>query len=137
MIGREGEVQILFYGIVTDFSVIYCNDQKKLTLEIMSGSVLMDGKRHLRSFQNPVMTYGQILKEIAEEYRESGIVFNEPWEEQTGELVLQYYETDWEFFKRLVSRKHQFLVPDAQAKGVRHGGEQGSAQNWRLYYIVR
>lgn len=119
MIGREGEVQILFYGIVTDFSVIYCNDQKKLTLEIMSGSVLMDGKRHLRSFQNPVMTYGQILKEIAEEYRESGIVFNEPWEEQTGELVLQYYETDWEFFKRLASRKHQFLVPDAQAKGVR------------------
>ncbi len=119
MIGREGEVQILFYGIVTDFSVIYCNDQKKLTLEIMSGSVLMDGKRHLRSFQNPVMTYGQILKEIAEEYRESGIVFNEPWEEQTGELVLQYYETDWEFFKRLASRKHQFLVPDAQAKRVR------------------
>lgn len=119
MIGREGEVQILFYGIVTDFSVIYCNDQKKLTLEIMSGSVLMDGKRHLRSFQNPVMTYGQILKKIAEEYRESGIVFNEPWEEQTGELVLQYYETDWEFFKRLASRKHQFLVPDAQAKGVR------------------
>lgn len=119
MIGREGEVQILFYGIVTDFSVIYCNDQKKLTLEIMSGSVLMDGKRHLRSFQNPVMTYGQILKEIAEEYRESGIVFNEPWEEQTGGLVLQYYETDWEFFKRLASRKHQFLIPDAQAKGVR------------------
>lgn len=119
MIGKEGEVQILFHGIVTDFSMIYCNDQKKLTLEIMSGSVLMDGKRHLRSFQNPVMTYGQILKEITAEYQDSGIVFNEPWEERAGELVLQYYETDWEFFKRLASRKHQFLVPNAQKKGVK------------------
>ncbi len=119
MVGKEGEIQILFHGIVTDFSVTYCNDQRKLSLEIMSGSVLMDGKRHLRSFQNPSMAYGQILKEIATEYRDSGIVFNESWEEQTGELVLQYYETDWEFFKRLASRKHQFLVPDAQKKGVK------------------
>lgn len=119
MIGKEGEVQLLFHGIVTDFSVIYCNDQRKLTLEVMSGSVLMDGKRHLRSFQNPSMTYGQILKQITGGYQDSGIVFSEPWEERTGELVLQYYETDWEFFKRLASRKHQFLIADAQKKGVK------------------
>ena len=44
---------------------------------------------------------------------------SEPWEEKTGELVLQYYETDWEFLKRIASRRHQFLVPDPQTMGIK------------------
>lgn len=119
MVGKEGEVRILFNGIVSDFSIVHINDQRKLTLEIMSGSSLMDEKKHLRSFQNPDMKYEQIFKDITAGYTESGIVFSVPWEEKTGELVLQYYETDWEFLKRIASRRHQFLVPDSQARGVR------------------
>ena len=84
----------------------------KLTLEIMSGSSLMDRKKHLRSYQEPSMTYGQILKEIVTGYGEAGIAFSEPLEEKTGGLVLQYEETDWEFLKRAASRRHQFLVPE-------------------------
>lgn len=119
MIGKEGEARVLFNGIVTDFSIVHINDQRKLTLEIMSGSYLMDGKRHLRSFQNPAMKYEQIFKDITADYIESKIEFFETWEEKTEELILQYKETDWEFLKRIASRKHQFLVPDSQAKGVK------------------
>lgn len=119
MIGKEGEVQTLFSGIVTDFSVIHKNDQRKLTLEIMTGSFLMDEEKHLRSFQNPAMKYEQIFEEITANYKESKISFSETWEEETGELILQYQETDWEFLKRVASRKHQFLVPDSQTKGVK------------------
>lgn len=119
MIGKEGEVQTLFSGIVTDFSVIHKNDQRKLTLEIMSGSFLMDEKKHLRSFQNPAMKYEQIFDEITANYKESKISFSETWEEETGELILQYQETDWDFLKRVASRKHQFLVPDSRTNGVK------------------
>lgn len=119
MVGKEGEIRILFCGIVTNFSIVYKNDQRKLTLEIMSGSSLMDGKKHLRSYQEPSMTYGQIFKEIVTGYGEAGIAFSEPLEEKTGGLVLQYEETDWEFLKRAASRRHQFLVPDSQTKGVK------------------
>lgn len=119
MVGKDGEIQVLFSGIVTDFAIIHKNDQRKLTLEIMSGSSLMDSKRHLRSFQNPDIKYNQIFKEIAAGYEETEVSFSEPWEEKTGELVLQYYETDWEFLKRVASRKHQVLVPDSQARRVK------------------
>lgn len=40
----DGEVKTLFTGIVTDFSVSVLNDQRKLTLELMTGSILMDEK---------------------------------------------------------------------------------------------
>ena len=71
MVGKEGEIRILFCGIVTNFSIVYKNDQRKLTLEIMSGSSLMDGKKHLRSYQEPSMAYGQIFKEIVTGYVEA------------------------------------------------------------------
>jgi len=35
MVGKKGEIQVLFFGIVTDFAIIHKNDQRKLTLEIM------------------------------------------------------------------------------------------------------
>lgn len=43
-VGMDGEVKTLFTGIVTDFSVSVLNDQRKLTLEFMTGSILMDEK---------------------------------------------------------------------------------------------
>lgn len=117
--GKEGEVRTLFSGIISDFSIIHRNDQSKLTLEIKSGSLLLDEKKHLRSFQNPHMKYMQIFQEITAEYKQAEIFFSEPWEEKTGELILQYYETDWEFLKRIASRRHQFLVPDPQTMGIK------------------
>ena len=58
----DGEVKTLFTGIVTDFSVSVLNDQRKLTLELMTGSILMDEKKHFRSYQNPSVTYEQIFR---------------------------------------------------------------------------
>ena len=36
-----------------------------------------------------------------------------------GKLILQYYETDWQFLKRLASRKHKFLVAESRINGGR------------------
>ena len=115
----DGEVKTLFTGIVTDFSVSVLNDQRKLTLELMTGSILMDEKKHFRSYQNPSVTYEQIFRETAVGYADSSVSFSKPYSEAPGELVLQYEETDWDFLKRLAGRSHQFLVPDSRMKGVR------------------
>ncbi len=119
MIGKDGEIKTLFTGIVTDFAITYINDQKKLTLEIMTGSCLLDRQKHLRTYQNPSTIYEQIFREITAGYEESGITFAKPYAETIGELVLQYEETDWEFLKRLASRKQQFLIPDSCMKGAK------------------
>ena len=118
-VGMDGEVKTLFTGIVTDFSVSVLNDQRKLTLELMTGSILMDEKKHFRSYQDPSVTYEQIFRETAAGYADSSVSFSKPYSEAPGELVLQYEETDWNFLKRLAGRSHQFLVPDSRMKGVR------------------
>ena len=118
-VGKNGETRILFIGIVTDFSISRINDQRKLTLELMTGSCLMDEKTHLRSYQNMSVTYEEIFKEIMKGYADAAVSFSKPYGKKTGELVLQHAETDWTFLKRLASRSHQFLVPDSQRKGVR------------------
>ncbi|MBO5032839.1 MAG: hypothetical protein J6D08_13310 [Lachnospiraceae bacterium] len=119
LIGEDGEVKILFTGIVTDFSIALTNGQKKLTLEIKTGSCLMDAKKHLRSFQDTSVSYEQIFREITDNYAESGIVFSKPYTDAAENLVLQYQESDWNFLKRLASRTHEFLVPDSGLKGVK------------------
>lgn len=118
-VGMDGEVKTLFTGIVTDFSVSILNDQRKLTLEIMTGSILMDEKKHFRSYQDPSVAYEQIFRETAAGYADSSVSFSRPYSEAPRELVLQYEETDWDFLKRLAGRSHQFLVPDSRMKGVR------------------
>ncbi len=116
-VSADGEIRILFNGIITGYSITRINDQKKLTLEVMTGSSLLDEKTHLRSFQDPSMDYEGIFRKITEEYAEAGVIFAEPFQEATGGLVLQYHETEWEFLKRLASRKNQFLVPASYVKG--------------------
>ncbi len=119
LIGREGEHSILFNGIVTDFCIDQINDQKKLTLTLRSGTWLMEEERHFRSWQDGNMTYEEIFKEVSLPYPKKSLVFNKSYERKTGEMVLQYEETDWSFLKRLASRSHGYLVADSRKEGCR------------------
>lgn len=134
-VGEKGDTEILFWGLVTDFSIERINDQKKMTLEITTGSCLLDREVHLRSFQDQSMPYRDILQQISGEYEED-IIFESSMEDKTGQLVLQYGETDWEFLKRLSSRKNKFLVPESRMRGTRlfYGLPRGKkidfSKNW-------
>ncbi|EOS25073.1 hypothetical protein C804_04763 [Lachnospiraceae bacterium A4] len=118
-VGDDGEEKTIFSGIITDFSITEINDHKKMTLEMMTGSSLMDEKKHFRSYQNPMLTYGDIFKMILADYADAALSFSRPCDIAADELVLQYGETDWAFLKRLAGRNHQFLVPDSRIKGTR------------------
>ena len=117
--GPDGEEKIVFAGIVTDYSITAADGQRRLTLEVRTGSCLMDVQKHFRSFQDPSMTYAQIYQKITGTYADSALVFSRPDDRAAAELVLQYWETDWEFIRRLAGRSHQYFVPDPRMKGVR------------------
>lgn len=117
-VDESGGAETLFLGIVTDFTISLVNDQKKLTLELMTGSCLLDESRHLYSCQEPAKTYEEIFTETVGRYQNGKVIFNSPFEEETGELVLQYWETDWAFLKRMASRKNRLLVPSITVKGA-------------------
>ena len=118
LVGREGEHSILFQGLVTDFCIDQINDQKKLTLVLRSGTWLMQEK-HFRSWQEEGMIYQRIFEEVCSFYPGQAVRFSRPYEEKIKELVLQHEETDWDFLKRLASRKNSFLVADSKREGCR------------------
>lgn len=119
MVGKDGEREILFWGIVTDFSIHSEYHQKQMNLRLTTGSWLMDQKKHLRSYQNSNITYEQIFRSTGREYPDADIELRSSLEDAAGNLVLQYYETDWQFLKRLASRKHRFLTAEPHIKGIK------------------
>lgn len=118
-VGKDGEREILFWGIITDFSIEAGYHQKQMTLKLSSGSWLMDQEKHLRTFQDGTITYEQIFRQISGEYPDADVVFNSSLADAEGKLILQYYETDWQFLKRLASRKHKFLAAESGIKGIK------------------
>lgn len=119
-VGRDGENQTLFWGLVTGFSIQRENDQKRMILELTTGTYLMDLIPHFRTFQNEAVTFEEIFQTLTEPYENSGLIKNRPLTEPTGELVIQYRETDWEFLKRMAGRHHSFLVPSTTIYGVKY-----------------
>ncbi len=118
-VGKDGDKSVLFWGVVSGFFIERLNDQSRLTLEIMTGSSLMDEEKHLRSYQDTSIKYKQIYQQTNESYADNGIIFSSPLQEKVENLILQYDETDWAFLKRLASGQHQFLVPEAEEKGTK------------------
>lgn len=116
--GKDGERQILLWGIVTGFSIESGYHQKQMTLQITTGSCLLDREEHLRAYQDSSATYEQIFTRILEGYPEGRALFHSPMGRTEGELILQYHETDWEFLKRLASRRNQFLTAEPARKGA-------------------
>ncbi len=117
--GGAGESEILFWGPVRNFELGVDNDQKKLKLEVVSGSWLMDRKRHIRTFQNSRQTYLEITKQILREYVGGNVIDTASVNIPTEGFVLQYRETDWEFLTRLVSGASTFLTPECLRDGVK------------------
>ena len=113
-----GEEKILFNGIVTDLIVDTNNEMKRLTIELVSSSFLMDNHPFSRTFQNASMTYDGILNFLSESYENYGFVMTVGSGASIGDIIVQYKETDWEFLKRVVSRHNSVLVPSYTLDGI-------------------
>ena len=140
-VGEDGDAQTLFWGAVTGFSIERVNDQKKMTLELTTGTYFMDLKPHFKTFQDGTVTYGKIFEQITGSYENSGLIKNGPLTDPIGKLVLQHRETDWEFLKRLAGRFHSFLVPSTRIYGVKYFYDMPKGESYELpksiKYVVK
>ena len=112
-----GQERAVYSGVVQGAESLEENGYCLLRLELWSGSVLMNLKREKRTFQNPSMTYGQIIAGITSEAGMSALYPRELDETETGFPVIQYRETDWEFIRRLASRFGLPEYPEATLEG--------------------
>lgn len=110
-------MKVLMIGIIAGFSLEKRQHEYVLELILKSGTYLMDGSRHFRSFQDKSLTYLDVMNRINEPYSESEAIA-ESCMGTAVDFLLQYQETDWEFIKRISSRFGLAVTPAATRKGV-------------------
>lgn len=110
---EDGEENILFRGLISKVSLKTENGVKFLEVWACSHTCLMDYKKHTRIFQDTHQTYQEIAKYIKTQ-NQASMVCTEGKGQETGRLIVQYEETDWEFIKRLASMLHTIIVADSK-----------------------
>ena len=113
---EEGETRNLMTGMIAGFSLEPQPHATLLTLILKSGTYLMDGSRHYRSFQDSSLTYLEVLRVINQTYGEADVKEKGGLESSTIDFLLQYNETDWEFIKRIASRFGMAVTPAVMYK---------------------
>lgn len=116
---EDGNNEFFFRGIVSELQIQTENDVRTLSGTIKTGSYLMDQTKHVRSFQSDNITYDKILNTLGMSYQNTSFIMTAGSGECIQGLILQYFETDWEFAKRLATHFHTVLVPDDKMGGVR------------------
>ncbi len=86
---------------------------KRVELEMVSGTWLLDRKKQNRAFQDTSMSYQAVAEIILKNYKGASLIMKQGLDSiPVGRLMIQYQETDWMFLKRLMSRINQPVIPD-------------------------
>lgn len=113
---EEDEEQILFIGDVYNVEIEHKGYEDILCLELVSGTINLDMKEKIRTFQNSATKIHDIMNYIN---KENGANLQTSTDDKKIENMLtQYKETDWEFLKRLASFLSVRLLPDVTQKGI-------------------
>lgn len=117
--GEDMESYPIFCGLVTNVYVEELENTYQITVEMKTGSFLMDTKEHLRVYQLGSVSYQTIQDSLVHSYPEGECLMLLD-DGPIGEMVVQYRETDWEFAKRLASRKSMVIFPNEKSIGVKY-----------------
>ncbi|MBO1869849.1 late control protein [Lachnoanaerobaculum sp. Marseille-Q4761] len=115
----EGKSIVLFCGIITSCNIKSNGDVHYMTLGLMTQSIFMDGKEHIRTFQNEGVKYRDIIDIIIEGYNNSAFIMTSGDDKKTHGFMCQYKETDWEYIKRLAFSANTVIYPDYSVEGVK------------------
>lgn len=116
-IDETGETRVFFKGIVQDISLQNVGVLRKLTVQAISRSWLMDIQEHTRTFQHEQQTYVEVADFIKKKY-DAAFVYARGQDEISGEIIVQYEETDWAFLKRIASQINTVIVPDIENDNI-------------------
>lgn len=101
----SGQPKILFNGVVDHVSLRKMAEYAELTIKLNSTAALLDKQKGNQSFQNTGSTYEEIINKV---FVGKATLDMQVSDKATGQLVMQYQETPWEFAGRMAS---QFGAP--------------------------
>ena len=115
-----GGEELWFWGVVTEISISSEDGLKTLSATLHTGTYLMDVRLHTRSYQNPGMTYNEVLATYTDSYPTGSFIMKVGSGETINKLIMQYRETDWTFTRRLSTHFKSVLIPDCLTGGVKY-----------------
>jgi hypothetical protein len=116
-VGEDQAEKVIFRGLVTDFQIDARNGMRVLRLELTSGTLALDLKPRVRTFQSDGITYSSILSTITERHEGADVILSVGDGKTIQGTVAQYRETDWAFAKRLASHFNTVLLPNSRLRG--------------------
>ena len=116
VISENGEISHFFDGILTGLCVEKENQISVLSIEIKTGTFLLDIAPHIRSFQSSDFRYADLIHTCLEKSSGSCILLDKK-NDQTHRFFLQYDETDWEFIKRIAACAGTVIIPEDAMAG--------------------
>jgi len=110
---NEQEI-VIFCGLVENYTQKKEGDLYTASLSLISASIILDEKKHIRTFQNGEQTYKSVIRSILEQVPKAEVLFcvKDKGETPIKDLLVQYLESDWEFYKRIASHLGGVLIPD-------------------------
>lgn len=115
---RDKALEPLFFGLLTSMNIKTSGKQCIVCLEAVTGSYQMDFFAQNRSFQDTALTSHELVEKVMEPYKEqSKVLFSIP-DEELGQILVQYQETDWAFLNRILSKYGSAVCVDSAKPGI-------------------
>ena len=108
----SGQPARLFCGVVKNVSVNHQNEYAKVTVVLEGTCKKLDIQTHQRSYQDTTATYGDLIRKSISGEGTAEITVTD---KQTGQLIVQYDETNWDFCIRMASQLGAPVFSDVQA----------------------
>ncbi|WP_458121841.1 contractile injection system protein, VgrG/Pvc8 family [Paenibacillus sp. Z6-24] len=115
---QDDQKRPLFMGQIYNIELQGVHNNLQITLEIVSHSFNLDMKLKERSFQQIDCTYMDIVDSVLDDYPRSDRLDEAFGDRLTGQFIMQYQETDWDFLRRLASHAGAMLLPNITMHGV-------------------
>ena len=115
---EDGSEIPLFVGSLVNLALDSQHQFHTMTIEIKTGSYLLDQTRHTRVFQPDETTFEKMIQTCLEP---SGgeFIMRERNDAQAGQLTIQYQETNYDFIQRLSRRIGIVALPEYRTEGKR------------------
>ena len=108
----------IFFGLLRSIKFGKESGSSIMELELVTGTYLMEDKKHTRSFgRNEELK--SILDVCKKEYENSHYIMGDI-NNRTLSFTMQYRENDWEFIKRLAASSKTVIIPDYHTQGIKY-----------------
>ena len=110
---------VLFQGMIEMVEVKQEGELYYLVLKGISNFYETDLVKKRRSFQDKSLSYHDMVKSILSEYSHGAVIDTASQGTAIGTMQLQYYETDWNYIKRMASHFNEGIVPNCTMNGAK------------------